>query len=275
MSTEHIAKGKYYRILKDKANDVWDRISCWTHADDVELNNGNTLSSDIATKTSQINGLLSDFGTVETSATASRAYSYGECLVYNNLFYRVISPITQGGTIAVDSNVELMTASEISRMLTASNGTEFYFDKKDNQYGFYPNASKTAAEFIPLGSVLQSTTLWSGNLQTYYDMPSFTITLSDSVELYQYVSVLYHVYEVTTDWGSGTIIHHGYGEVMLSIEYLKQSKNSSSVTNFLIGGGKGAIRAIYYVSNTSLTVSGQIERGSYFVCPRKVYGWKY
>lgn len=36
--------GHAYRVLTDAAGDKWDRISLWTHADDVEMENGDSLT---------------------------------------------------------------------------------------------------------------------------------------------------------------------------------------------------------------------------------------
>ncbi len=40
MLNERIITGKKYRILSDIGNKIWDRISFWTKASDVEFNNG-------------------------------------------------------------------------------------------------------------------------------------------------------------------------------------------------------------------------------------------
>lgn len=152
MSTENIVKNQYYRILKNATQHIWNRISYWTHADDVELENGTILSSDLAAKDEKISDLLTDFAPVERSATASQAYMKGQCLIYDNQFYRAIAAIARGNALVVGTNIQVMSASEISTMLTANNGSEFYFDVKDGKYGFYPNASKTSSEFIQFGS---------------------------------------------------------------------------------------------------------------------------
>lgn len=149
MSTENIVKNRYYRILKDQAHHIWNRISYWTHADDVELSNGTTLSADLATKDAKIGNMFADFAAVESSSTASQSYTKGQCLVYNDQLYKVIAPIASGNTLTVGSNIQTMSTSNLSTMLTASDGNEFYFDVKDGEYGFYPSASKTSSEFVP------------------------------------------------------------------------------------------------------------------------------
>lgn len=56
---ENIVTGKKYRILKDEAGKIWDRISFWTKASDVELNSGTTVESAISTiNTSLSNGTV-------------------------------------------------------------------------------------------------------------------------------------------------------------------------------------------------------------------------
>ena len=158
MSTENIVKGKYYRILKDKTNKIWDRISYWTHADDVELSSGATLSSDLTAKQTKITATQSDFGQVETSPT-THAYTKGQMLIYNNQLYRVKAAIAVGATLTVGTNIEAISVSTLSSMLTAANGNQFYFDYKDSKPGFYPSASKTASEFVPFGGTTTLTSI--------------------------------------------------------------------------------------------------------------------
>ena len=150
MSTENIVKNKYYRILKDKTNSIWDRISFWTHADDVELTGGATLSSDLTAKQTKIDATQTDFAQVETSPT-THAYIRGQMLLYNNQLYRVKQTIAVGATLTVGTNIEAVSVSTLSSMLTATNGNGFYFDYKDGTPGFYPTASKTASQFVPFG----------------------------------------------------------------------------------------------------------------------------
>ncbi len=40
MANERIITGKKYRLLSDITNKIWDRISFWTAASDVEFSNG-------------------------------------------------------------------------------------------------------------------------------------------------------------------------------------------------------------------------------------------
>lgn len=64
----------------------------------------------------KIEDLPSDFSTIiaptEKTATATRNYAVGEFLILNNVFYRVTSAITTGGTITVGTNVTATTIAE-------------------------------------------------------------------------------------------------------------------------------------------------------------------
>lgn len=166
MSTENIVKNRYYRILKDKTNAIWDRISFWTHADDVELTGGATLSSDLTAKQTKIDATQSDFAQVETSPT-THAYIRGQMLIYNNQLYRVKANIAVGATLTVETNIEAVSVSTLSSMLTATNGNGFYFDVKDGTPGFYPTASKTASEFVPFGGTIREGVLTRVSGDTY------------------------------------------------------------------------------------------------------------
>ena len=151
MATENIVTGKFYRILKNASSKTWDRISFWTHADDVSLSNGTTLSSDLNTKQTKINATQTDFAQVENSSTSAHAYTKGQMLIYNNQLYRVKAAIAVGNTLSTSTNIEVASVSTLSSMLTANNGNQFYFDVKNGQYGFYPTASKTSSQFVPFG----------------------------------------------------------------------------------------------------------------------------
>lgn len=141
---------KKYRILKDAINDVWDRISFWTKSTDVYLSSGTNLETDLSTKDTKISANQVNLGVVQNGNTATQAFTKGQIVVWKNKTYRVIAAIASGNTFKVGTNIEAVTISTLSSMLVASNGTQFYFDYKDGKYGFYPNASKTASQFIAI-----------------------------------------------------------------------------------------------------------------------------
>lgn len=69
MSTENIVSKKY-RILSDVANKVWDVISFFTLAKDVETTNGNNLETTCGSITGITSSLTSTSKTMAASASA-------------------------------------------------------------------------------------------------------------------------------------------------------------------------------------------------------------
>lgn len=59
--TENKVTGKKYRILTDAVNDIWDRISFWTKASDIEYNDG-TDGEALKTQVGTIEGELTANG---------------------------------------------------------------------------------------------------------------------------------------------------------------------------------------------------------------------
>ena len=79
-------------------------------------NEQNKIASDAAVYAETVKleaqdaALAADIATVETTSTASKAYSVGEYLVYNNQLYKVISAIASGGTLTVGTNISATSA---------------------------------------------------------------------------------------------------------------------------------------------------------------------
>ena len=67
MANENIVTGRYYRVLSDAAQQIWDRISFWSKASDTEANDG----IDLETKVGAINGITDDLSCEDSSIAAS------------------------------------------------------------------------------------------------------------------------------------------------------------------------------------------------------------
>lgn len=143
--TENIAHKKY-RILVDAVNGIYDRISMWRKSSDIELADGSALDTKLTSMNTSIASNISNLANVEATTTASQAYIKGNMLVLNDQLYRVKAAIPSGATIVTTgsgANVEAISISTLSSMLSASNGYFFYFDYKDGKPGFYTDAGKT------------------------------------------------------------------------------------------------------------------------------------
>lgn len=94
--------------------------------------------------------------TLETGTTASQAYTKGAYLYYNNRLCKVTAAIASGNTLTIGTNIAYTSlGAELTSHLKATNGDEFYFDYKDGEPGYYPSASKTASQFVPIGGTAQ------------------------------------------------------------------------------------------------------------------------
>lgn len=67
---ETISTGNKYRRLKDATNKVWQRLSFWTKASDVEFDNGTTAQASLGNITGITDSVNSNSSTVAASANA-------------------------------------------------------------------------------------------------------------------------------------------------------------------------------------------------------------
>lgn len=65
----------------------------------------------------------STLATVESTSTASQAYSVGDYLVYNGILYKVISAINSGETLTPNTNIEATTTG--AELTSLNNGLTF------------------------------------------------------------------------------------------------------------------------------------------------------
>ena len=72
----------------------------------------NNMENGIKNNDTAITAHAGDIATVETTNRASRAYSIGEFLLYNNRLYIVTAAIASGGTITVGTNVSATSAGD-------------------------------------------------------------------------------------------------------------------------------------------------------------------
>lgn len=91
--------------------------------------------------------------TVESGTTASQAYTKGSYLYYNNRLCKATAAIASGNTLTIGTNISYTSiGSELTSHLRASNGTEFYFDYQNNQYGYNTSAGRGASTFVPFSN---------------------------------------------------------------------------------------------------------------------------
>ncbi len=90
---------------------------------------------------------------LETGTTASQAYTVGSYLFFNNRLCKASAAISSGDTLSIGTNLlETTVGAELSSHLRASDGTEFYFDYKNNKYGYNTSPSRSIDTFFPFAS---------------------------------------------------------------------------------------------------------------------------
>lgn len=78
---ETIATGKKYRVMKDTAQSLWERISFWTKASDVEFDDGTTAQTKTTALENKLNTLTTDIREIKlVSALPSDAAAHPNTL---------------------------------------------------------------------------------------------------------------------------------------------------------------------------------------------------
>ena len=168
--TENIVTGKFYRILTDVTNDVWDRLSFWKKASDVEFEDGTDLENN------KPNAILK----------RSTAYSLGAVAYTSAAPSWVALQCTQAGTTAANLPSTYATISTVGTVITdgtakftvydrrisdtlstsayqvpsmslvrsidgqlIANGNHFYFDYQNGKYGYNTDPGRGSSTFVP------------------------------------------------------------------------------------------------------------------------------
>ena len=134
MATENIVS-KVYRVLTDVSSRVWDKISFWCLAKDVELANGKNLETTCGSITGITSSLTSTSTTMAASASAIKQLNDKIADLNSNLSYK-----TYMETFAIGTGEKTVTVDGIIKtvMIVRHNNTtnrimyynsDFYEDK--------------------------------------------------------------------------------------------------------------------------------------------------
>lgn len=130
-STINKIRGRSYKVLADNTPGayVWNELSFWTHAQDVEFNDGGTAQS----KVGAINGITSS-----TSVTAEGFAA--DATVVSNLYKRVNQYVS--ATLQAGSTELVFTNSNF--------GSSTHFDVWTNVFGVNPSDMKLNGSTLTL-----------------------------------------------------------------------------------------------------------------------------
>ena len=101
---ETIATGRKFRKLIDEVNKIWQRISFWTKAEDVEFNDGSTAEIKIGTINGVTDSLTSTASNVAASAAAVKALNDKVTAISSNLKHLPELEVVEG-TVPIGTNM--------------------------------------------------------------------------------------------------------------------------------------------------------------------------
>ena len=174
--TENIVTGKKYRILTDAANDIWDRISFWSKASDVQYDDNTTAEANKAVAILKRSASYT-VGAVAYEPSAPswvllRCTKAGTTAAVIPSTYSTISSV---GTVITDGTARftvydvrpsstlsssgyqipaMSLVNGLNSELTA-NGNKFYFDYQNGKYGYNTSSSRGSSTFVPFGGTAE------------------------------------------------------------------------------------------------------------------------
>jgi len=124
--------GKKYRVLRDASTHEWDLLSFWTSAQDVEMDDGDTvqkkitdMESTISQDTTVVNGLKFDVESAPVFST-SKIYSRGDIVNKDGYFYYCYKAINVPGNWTGEANWNPITEALPFRFGIDSDGNYGY-----------------------------------------------------------------------------------------------------------------------------------------------------
>lgn len=103
---EQVVTGRAHRVLIDKASKLWQKISFWTKASDVEFSDGNTAETKVGAITGITSSLNSTSDNMALSASAGKAI--------NDSLKIITSTLAAGETSITISEQQITTNSALS-----------------------------------------------------------------------------------------------------------------------------------------------------------------
>ena len=146
----NLVSGDSYRTILGKIKKFISTFS----SNNFLINALTSSATDKARTANMGRALANNIATIETSSTASRAYSIGEHLIYGGQLYTVTAAIVSGGTLTVGTNIEASKlADELTSSISAHSGDIATIETTNTASRNY-----TVGKLIILGNQLYRTT---------------------------------------------------------------------------------------------------------------------
>lgn len=122
---EQVVTGRAHRVLIDKATKLWQKISFWTKASDVEFNDGNTAETKVGAITGITSSLNSTSNSMALSASAGKAINDSLKIITSTLAAGATSITISDQQITADSALSFYTSiyGVSPSAVTVSNGS--------------------------------------------------------------------------------------------------------------------------------------------------------
>ena len=104
---EQIVTGRKFRKLIDEANKLWQRISFWTKASDVEFNDGKNAETKLGAINGVTDSLTSTASNIAASAKAVKALNDKVTQLSSNISRRYEIPVTLTSHCAATTNNDI------------------------------------------------------------------------------------------------------------------------------------------------------------------------
>ena len=262
-------KGQAFRVLTDAVNGIFHRVSLWTHADDVEMENGDTLTVAMNDKYNLNNSNVQVLTSInELDDNTFGCFTVDELTGYIQIdsvrFYHLrkymyfsYSYMTEGVrfVIVMDTG-DLSSSGEL-------NGTPLYALRWRNGFGWDAHIMSSEQEMFRLQQILEQQIEDLNQTKLGYDRMRLEITHSlDAVPMN--TSGTLYIAEATTHYPTtNTLEHHviGYHDTVSNIT---TSIKPGEYTFFSVESNRGH-KTIILFSNTQLEGSSLILGGGY-VC---------
>ena len=169
---EKIVTGRKFRRLIDKDSKLWQLISWWTKARDVEFDDGKTAEQ----KLGNINGITSDLMEKhDFAASIASVYSVNEELQYRIGGFRIYRDedgniYTMEETFSAGTDAEYLFAENTPYAYCLKCGL-FSSEEDDHIHGVYQESTYGSRVYIKLPNADKYTTI-QGNTDTWKDEAS-------------------------------------------------------------------------------------------------------
>lgn len=168
--------------------------------------------SDVNGRLTQVQNQIVPTASIESGATASKAYNVGDFLVKDGILYKVTKAIAQGDALTVGTNIVMTTVGgELSEI--KSNSTDKWTFKKLTGTDNNVTVTSSVKEFYLCGV--------NSNNQSYnaITIPIELFNYGENLKFHSYVNGDQHIYIMRTSTENVYLVHRSTGYAFVILGY--------------------------------------------------------